>query len=148
MTASITRAMSDIYVNTCPHCHSVMPKIKPVKGTARPIESNFFGHKSNLDLADMRSCPDTVSRPGVTFTWIAVLRDHHTGFVQAVAPLTSKASADVAFALMPAFGCFGPPIVLIHDNGNEFAGEFSQDVALMWPGTKIICPRPRNPKVR
>ena len=142
-------------------------KKKP-KATENPIVSDFFGHTYNLDLADMRSEPDSVSLPDRTFNWFGALSDHLTGHLIAVSPLSNKArararvrteqsrantvarannvslniardqsSAEVAMGILPGFGAFGAPLILIHDNGKEFKGDFQEDINKYWTSSKV-----------
>lgn len=110
---------------------------KKPKGTNQPIVSDHFGHTYNLDLADMTSEPDVITFPGETFKWFAVLSDHLTGLLLAAVPLRNKASSEVAFMILPAFGSFGAPLILVHDNGSEFKGKFAEDINHFWSHSKV-----------
>ena len=100
----------------------------------------------NIDLADFTSEPDTTSMPGTVFKWLSLSSDHFTGFITGAYAMTSKASKEVAFRLLPSFGAFGPPLILIADNGPEFHGHFGDAISEVWTRTKVVHIRPRNPK--
>ena len=48
-----------------------------------------------------------------------------------------QSSAEVAMGILPGFGAFGAPLILIHDNGKEFKGDFQEDINKYWTSSKV-----------
>ncbi|KAG7339708.1 hypothetical protein IV203_025247 [Nitzschia inconspicua] len=74
---NITRQMVNTFIDMCPTCLRRPPVIKPLKGAARPIYSNNFRDRFQIDLIDMQDKPKRDDR-GVICRWILVLKDHFT----------------------------------------------------------------------
>ncbi|KAG7358173.1 reverse transcriptase RNA-dependent DNA polymerase [Nitzschia inconspicua] len=51
---NITREMVNTFISMCPTCLQRAPVIKPLKGAKRPIYSNNFRDRFQIDLIDMR----------------------------------------------------------------------------------------------
>ncbi|KAG7365429.1 hypothetical protein IV203_038633 [Nitzschia inconspicua] len=54
---NITRQMVNTFIDMCPTCLRRPPVIKPLKGAARPIYSNNFRDRFQIDLIDMQDKP-------------------------------------------------------------------------------------------
>ena len=39
--------------------------------------------------------------------------------------------------ILPGFGAFGAPLILINDNGKEFKGDFQEDLNKYWTSSKV-----------
>ncbi|CAG8721079.1 12794_t:CDS:2, partial [Racocetra persica] len=76
---------------------------------AKPIISNAFLNRVQVDLISMASIP-------------MVIIDHYTQYSWACT-LTSKQPIEVAIFLFDVFVCFGAPIILQTDNDHEFTAK-------------------------
>lgn len=111
----------------------------PKKGiVVRPIISNSFNNRGQVDLIDLQSTPDR------EYKWILHYQDHTTKF-SFLRPLTSKRAAEVALELLKFFLDIGCPEILQSDNGREFTASIIKELVEMWPNCKIINGRPRHP---
>ena len=87
----MTEAQCGVFVDLCPHCQTKVESSKRPK-TVKPIFSDDYGHRGQIDLIDMSMQPDGDSK------WIGVYQDHFTKFC-ILFPLKSKSAANVGEAL-------------------------------------------------
>ncbi|CAF1453137.1 unnamed protein product [Rotaria magnacalcarata] len=113
----------------------MLPKNKLI----RPILSNDFHSRGQVDLIDMQSSPDG------KFKFILNYQDHFTKFC-ILRPLKSKTAAEVAYNLLDIFTTFGAPAILQSDNGREFVAKVIEELALIWKDLKIVHGKPRHPQ--
>ncbi|KAG7357858.1 hypothetical protein IV203_014445 [Nitzschia inconspicua] len=78
---NITREMVNTFISMCPTCLQRAPIIKPLKGAKRPIYSNNFHDRFQINLIDMRRKRRRDDR-GVICRWLLVLRDHFSKLTQ------------------------------------------------------------------
>ncbi|CAF5167720.1 unnamed protein product, partial [Rotaria magnacalcarata] len=114
-------------------------KTYDVLNLIRPIISNDFHSRGQVDLIDMQSSPDG------KFKFILNYQDHFTKFC-ILRPLKSKTAAEVAYNLLDIFTTFGAPAILQSDNGREFVAKVIEELALIWKDLKIVHGKPRHPQ--
>lgn len=107
-----------LFASLCQIC--VRKRAVPKKGVVvRPILSDGFNVRGQVDLVDFQSCPDG------DFKFLMNYQDHGTKFLQ-LRPLTSKHARNVAEELFKIFQTFGAPQILHSDNGREFTAQVSK----------------------
>jgi transposase InsO family protein len=111
----------------------------PAPVSAKPIVSNGFLHRVQIDLVSFERNPDGKYR------YIAHLRDHFTRFSW-TCPLQSKEASEVAAFIFSVFTVFGPPLILQSDNGREFTAKVIYELIALWQDIHIINGRPRHPQ--
>ena len=115
---NITETQVNIFVQSCETCNHARPVVKRLKGAKKPILSENFRDRFQVDLIDMRS----VAMDDVydnTMRWILTLKDHSTQLTYLV-PLPKKIAKFVAYELDRIFGLIGYPSIFHTDNGKEF----------------------------
>lgn len=104
-----------IFASLCQVC--VRKRAAPKKGVVvKPILSNGFNVRGQVDLIDFQSCPDG------EYKFLMNLQDHGTKFLH-LRPLSSKHAVNVAEELFKIFQTWGAPQILHSDNGREFVAE-------------------------
>ncbi|CAF4281734.1 unnamed protein product, partial [Adineta steineri] len=129
-----------LFISECNECK--IKRAKPrnsSKLVIRPIISNDFNSRGQVDLIDMQFSPDG------EFKFILNYADHFTKF-SILRPLKSKTAAEVAFNLLDIFTTFGAPAISQSDNGREFAARVIEELALIWKDLKIVHGKPRHPQ--
>ncbi|KAG7341806.1 integrase core domain containing protein [Nitzschia inconspicua] len=141
---NITRQMVNTFIDMCPTCLRRPPVIKPLKGAARPIYSNNFRDRFQIDLIDMQDKPKRDDR-GVICRWILVLKDHFTKLTYCE-PIPRKRPKHVVQVLSRIFGFIGSPKVFHTDNGKEFTAKIIlQMLRELNPDILAVCGRARKP---
>ncbi|CAF1322349.1 unnamed protein product [Didymodactylos carnosus] len=126
------------------HCFACQVR-KPVKQqVSKPITSLSVMTRLQIDLIDMRTCPDVVSND-IVYQWILNCVDHFLKFSW-VYPLQNKSASEVAERLRELFYVFEPPRLLHSDNGREFVADVIQDLKVLFPGMYFVRGRPRHPQ--
>ncbi|CAF3478531.1 unnamed protein product [Rotaria sp. Silwood2] len=121
-----------LFISGCHECKLKRTKPKnSSKLVLRPIISNDFNARGQVDLIDMQSCPDG------HFKFILNYQDHFTKFC-ILRPLKTKTAVEVAFHLLDIFTTFGAPIILQSDNGREFVAKIIEELSNMWKGFKLF----------
>ncbi len=71
--SNISRAMAAMFIRMCPRCatHKIISVINMQR---KPIISETFNDREQIDLIDVQSCPDG------PFRWILHYQDHLTKF--------------------------------------------------------------------
>ncbi|CAF4872984.1 unnamed protein product [Pieris macdunnoughi] len=129
-----------LFLALCPTCDA--KRHAPRKSTVtRPIVSQDFNIRGQVDLIDFQSCSDG------DFKWLLNYQDDATKFVS-LRPLKSKRGSEVAMELMKIFMTFGAPYILQSDNGCEFTENIIEELTAMWPEFKIIHESPRRPQTQ
>lgn len=127
-----------IFVSLCKVCSR--KKVKPKSGVVvKPILSDGFNVRGQVDLVDLQSCPDG------DFKFLMNYQDHSTKFLH-LRPLTSKHARNVAEELSKIFFTFGAPAILRSDNGREFVTAIIHELSSLWENCKIVHGRPRHPQ--
>ena len=137
--ANITIWTLGIFKSFCLECQKKKKKPKATGIVVRPILSEDFLSRGQVDLIDMQSMPANGHK------WIMVYQDHLTKFC-VLRALSSKRAAGVAIELLDIFLLFGAPAILQSDNGYEFTAEVIKELAVMWPGMKLVRGQPRYPQ--
>lgn len=115
-------------------------KAKPKSGVViKPILSDGFNVRGQVDLVDLQSCPDD------DLKFLMNYQDHSTKFLH-LRPLISKHARNVAEKLSKIFFIFGAPAILQSNNGREFVAAIIQELSLLWQNCKIVHGRPRHPQ--
>ena len=96
-----------------------------------PLLSRDFGSRSQVDLIDMQSSPQS------HFKWIIVYQCHLTRFC-IIRPVTSKRAAEVAFQLLDICLLFGAPAILQSDSGSEFTAQVIRELNELWPQLTMV----------
>nr|XP_022909346.1 KRAB-A domain-containing protein 2-like [Onthophagus taurus] len=134
---NITIEIVVVYLNMCEPCQKKM-SIKKKGFVVKPIKSNEFNSRCQVDLIDMQSQADG------EFKFIMVYQDHLTKFLQLRA-LKTKRAEEVAYHLLDVFTIFGAPCILhTDDNGREFANKVIEELCHMWNEPKIVHGKPRH----
>ena len=107
----------------------------------KPIRSENFNSRMQIDLVDMQSCPDG------EYKWALNCQDHLTKFCH-LRPIKSKSALDVAKELYIFFCQFGAPVILQSDNGKEFRNKLVESLKLLLPGLDIVHGRARRPQTQ
>ena len=107
----------------------------------KPILSDNFNSRMQIDLVDMQSCPDG------KFKWVLNAQDHLTKYCH-LRPLESKEAVGVAKELYLIFSQFGCPIILQSDNGKEFRNKVVRVLKVLWPGLQLVHGRARRPQTQ
>ncbi|CAH4036853.1 unnamed protein product [Pieris brassicae] len=129
-----------LFVALCPTCDG--KRHAPRKSiVTRPIVSQDFNTRGQVDLIDFQSCPDG------DFKWLLNYQDSATKFLS-LRPLKSKRASEVAMELMKIFMTFGAPAILQSDNGRKFTANIIEELTAMWPEFKIIHGSPRRPQTQ
>lgn len=111
---NISRTICDLFCKTCPTCVAGSNRHRPAAGL-RPILTNGFGKRGQVDLIDYQSMPDG------KFRYLLNYIDHGCKFLISI-PIRAKTASCVAHALFDIFTLIGPPSILQSDNGKEFSG--------------------------
>ena len=118
---NITEEKVNTFVEMCEACNSAKPTIKKQKGAKKPIISENFRDRFQVDLIDMRGC-EMPNVYGVIMRWILSLKDHSTQLTY-LAALPRKKASFVAHELDHVFGLIGYPSIFHTDNGKEFTAQ-------------------------
>jgi transposase InsO family protein len=106
----------------------------------KPIRSEHFNARGQIDLVDMQSKPDG------EFHYIGNYQDHFSKF-NVLFPLKTKTALEVARSLIhEVFSVIGAPVILQSDNGKEFCNSVIKEVMKLWPNCKMVRGRPRHPQ--
>jgi hypothetical protein len=128
-----------VFLTGCVQCCHNKQRLQTTGIVCKPILSQNFNSRGQVDLIDMQSLPDG------EYKWLLVYQDHFTKFIQ-LRPLKAKSSIEVANALFDIFSIFGVPMILQSDNGREFKNQVISALATMWPGMKLVHGRARHPQ--
>ncbi|CAF1235865.1 unnamed protein product, partial [Didymodactylos carnosus] len=124
-----------IFISLCDHCVSRKVFPKPVVG--KPVVSLGFMTRMEMDLIDMRSSEFN------GYKWIFHAKDHFSKYSW-LHPVFTKETANVAQILKSIFFQFGPPKILLSDNGREFVAHLIYDLKRTWTDLIIINGHPRH----
>lgn len=111
---NIPRNVCDLFCQTCPTCVAGSNRSRPAAGL-RPILTNGFGKRGQVDLINFQSMHDGI------FRYLLNYIDHECKFLISI-PIRAKTASCVAYALLDIFSLVGPPSILQSDNGTEFSG--------------------------
>ena len=89
----------------CIGCIETTKRKKTTGVVVKPMLSNTFNSRAQMDLIDMQSLSDG------EYKWIMVYQDHFTKFVS-LRPLKAKSAVEVATNLFDIFSIFGVPYML------------------------------------
>lgn len=121
MYYNCSQPLVKIYCKTCPTCMHKNPITQPQKGSWKPIISQSFRERFQIDLIDFRKlCKRDPF--GVLIQWIMTTKDHATGFMY-ICVLSCKHPSLVAYHLWGMFGIIGYPTFFHTDNGKEFTAK-------------------------
>ena len=137
--ANITREIIQLYNSLCEACIRKNTKKGYKNSVLKPIISDDFLCRGQVDLIDMQSSSDG------PWNWIMNYQDHHTKFC-VLRALTQKCAKEVAANLIEIFLTFSAPGLLQSDNGREFVNKVIDEMKLLWPNLKIINGRARHPQ--
>lgn len=133
---NITREIIVMFLKCCEICQ-MKAKTQKKGLVIKPILSNEFNSRAQVDLIDLQSNPDN------GYKHIMVYQDHLTKFCSLRA-LKTKTAEEVVSHVSSIFATFGAPSILHSDNGREFANQLLADLCALWPGTKIVRGKPRH----
>lgn len=133
---AVPRPAIEAFLSTCVTCNDRKgPKRKsPIK----PIISEDFNEKGQINLIDFQSIPDG------KFKWILIYQDCCTKFLS-LRPLKSKESSEVATILLSIFLTFGAPKIVQSDNGREFLDSIITELNQLWPDCVLVHEQSRHP---
>ena len=137
--ANVHRESIELFKSFCKVCQEKTKRQKTKGVVVRPILSNEFSSRGQVDLIDFQSMGDG------QYKWITVYQDHLTKFV-VLRPLTSKRASEVAFQLMDIFTLLGAPVFLQSDNGSEFTAFVIRELKKLWPELRLVHGKPRHPQ--
>ncbi|KAL8570750.1 hypothetical protein ACOMHN_006900 [Nucella lapillus] len=133
----ITRAYIQTFCKTCPTCQLAQPQI--TKPPLQPIIEGSFMARIQLDLIDMRHCPDG------TYHYIAHFMDHFTKF-HILFPLATKSADEVSKMFAErVLAYLGSPRIFHSDNGREFVNQVMHALLKVWNrDVTFVNGRPRH----
>ena len=133
----ISRSVIQKFTSLCPTCQRSAPQTS--RPPLRPIIADGFLHRIQVDLIDMRNCPDT------EFKYICHMMDHFSKF-HVLFPLKTKSADEVATGMEERFlSYFGVPKIFHSDNGREFVNSIVTELFERWGGNVcLIRGRPRH----
>ncbi|CAF2230927.1 unnamed protein product [Rotaria magnacalcarata] len=137
---NITEKQVTLFISGCEECKRKrsMPK-SATKLVIKPVISNDFNARGQVDLVDKQLCPDGL------YKFIVTYQDHLTKFC-ILRPLKTKTACEVVYQLLEIFTIFGAPVILQSDNDREFVAKIIQELVVMWSSVKIVHGRARNPQ--
>ncbi|CAF1686885.1 unnamed protein product [Rotaria magnacalcarata] len=137
---NVTEKQVTLFISGCEECKRKrsMPK-SATKLVIKPVISNDFNARGQVDLVDMQLCPDG------PYKLIVNYQDHFTKFC-ILRPLKTKTACEVAYQLLEIFTILGVPVILQSDSGREFVAKIIQELVDMWSGVKIVHGRARYPQ--
>ena len=139
-----TQLLVRIYVETCFVCMQKNPTVKALRGSRKPIRSNRYRERFQVDLIDFRKMRKR-DPFGVLMRWIVTVKDHATGFTH-VSAIPRKTARFVAHRLQEVFGLIGYPSIFHTDNGKEFtARAILRFLRRINPNIITVTGRPRKP---
>ena len=139
-----TQALVRIYCETCFVCMQKNPAVAPLKGSRKPIRSNDFRDRFQVDLIDFRKMRKR-DPFGVLMRWIVTVKDHATGFTH-VSAIPQKRASYVAHRLQELFRLIGYPSIFHTDNGEEFTAHTVLKFLRQGnPNILTVTGRPRKP---
>ena len=144
MYANLSENTLKLFVDTCPTCQQIPEKKPKHVGATKPIISNHFRDRMQVDLIDYSSDPQN-DQNDVEMKWLMVVKDHFTKLVYLRA-LPSKHAENVARELDHLFGFIGYPLTFHTDNGTEFSTEVINLVKEWNPSCMTVTGRPRTPR--
>ena len=118
------------YLQTCEICAKESGRVKKLV-VVKPIVSNEFNSRYQVDLIDMQSQPDG------EYNFILDYQDHLTKFC-ILWPLKWKTKDAVAEELTSIFSIIDAPHILESDNGREFANQLVEEITKLWPECKMV----------
>ena len=139
---NVTEKQVKLFISECNECK--IKRAKPRNSSRlviRPIISNDFNVRGQVDLIDMQSSPDG------EFKFILNYQDHFTKFC-VLRPLKSKTATEVAYNLLDIFTTFGAPAILQSDNGREFTAKVIKELSLIWKILKLSTENPDTLNLR
>ena len=141
---NIIRDQVEAYVKLCPVCNQQQPRIRKIDGAIKPIVSDMYRDRFQVDLIDMR-LRRMQNMYGVMMRWIVTLKDHHTRITW-LAAIPLKKPSFVSHELQGIMGFIGYPSIYHTDNGTEVT---SQEVVKMLkkinPSIITVTGRVRQP---
>lgn len=102
-----------LFNSLCMGCQKKRTKAGNKKVVVKPIISDGFMTRGQLDLIDYQSMPDGI------WKWAMHYQDH-SNKLSVLDALTTKCAREVAYRLIPIFTLIGCPFLLQMDNGREF----------------------------
>lgn len=124
-----TRNYVQKFYSMCPTCQLSAPQLS--RPPLQPLIQKDFLERVQIDLIDMRHCPDR------EFHYIAHFMDHFSKF-HVLFPLKTKSlksAKEVAQALEErVLAYFGPPKIFHSDNGREFVNNLVKSLFQTWGG--------------
>ena len=135
--ANVTRDALELYKSYCQECQKKRKRPMTKGVVVRPILTNEFSSRAQIDLIDMQSMVQN------SFKWILVYQDHLTKFV-ILSALTSKRAAEVAHHLLDIFLIFGAPSIMQSDNGSEFTAQVINELKIVWPMLIMVHGHPQS----
>jgi hypothetical protein len=147
---NITEKQCRLFQDYCKYCCLTEPKKKKHRGANKPIRSQSYRDRFQMDLIDFLkpACYDFEDdlENRRLYKYVLVIRDHFSRLV-IIRPLQSKSAKAVAFELSWTCNLVGFPLILQTDNGGEVKGE---DVLLelinISPYSHAIQGRVRTPR--
>ena len=146
--ANIPRKLVAKYVKLCPICSGKCPVVHPPKGAIKPILSNEYRDRFQLDLIDYQNDPQSWpdDETGTKFHFLLVIKDHFTRFIVGH-ELETKSAHLVARAIYKIYSIIGYPLIQHTDNGKEFvAAEVTRLLHEISPSSRTLTGRPRTPR--
>ncbi|XP_029953862.1 zinc finger protein 837-like isoform X2 [Salarias fasciatus] len=136
----VFRSLVQEYCNNCPTCQLKQPPVSrlPLPLPLWPVvEDDDFLDRVQVDLIDMRHCPDG------EYNYIAHFMDHFSGF-SVLFPLKQRSALEVARMVEErVLAYLGPPRIFHSDSGREFVDRVIGALLDSWGGgVSFISGRP------
>jgi hypothetical protein len=137
--ANVSKEALELFKELCEECQLKKRKLASKGLVVKPIVSQEFNSRGQMDLIDMQSLSYDDHR------YIMVYQDNMTKFV-VLRPLKSKRTTDVAMQILDIFFLFGAPNILQSDNCAEFTVSIISQLKDLWPECKVVHGKPRHPQ--
>lgn len=126
----MTRQVVNKFIELCPICN--LKKTQVSQPRLKPIRSEGFWHRIQIDLIDMRS--NKCLNNGIEYSWVAHVEDHFSK-QHVIWPQTQKCAKEVVSGLETrVLAYFGLPKIIQCDNGLEFKNELMRELVNSWEG--------------
>ncbi|CAN9508806.1 unnamed protein product [Ophioblennius macclurei] len=133
----VFRSLVQEYCNNCPTCQLKQPQVARLP--LWPVVEDDFLDRVQVDLIDMRHCPDG------DYNYIAHFMDHLSKF-SVLFPLKQKSALEVARMIEErVLAYLGPPKIFHSDSGRDFVDQVIRALFDSWgAGVTFVNGRPRH----
>ena len=132
---NVTEKQIKLFISQCHECKVKCAKPKNSSElVVKPITSNDFNTRGQVDLNDMQSCPDGELK------FILNYQDHFRKLC-ILKSLKTKIVSEIAYHLLDIFTTTGAPAILQSDSSRESTAEIIEESSSMWKDLKVFIER-------